>query len=203
MGRPRIIDDAPLLAIAREVFVKDGAFGSTREIAQRAGVSEAALFKRFGTKAGLFLAAMAPPAVDPAEIVRRAEALDDARAGVALIADLTLAYFREALPVVLPLIQNPLIGPDAVHRHFGHGQASRLTEAIAGYLAGEERQGRLGPVQPFAAAALMVASLHSVALFELMGFHGGAVPPRGVDGLIEALWTGLAPHVPDSQEPSR
>lgn len=202
MGRPRIIDDEPLLAIAREVFVREGAFGSTREIAQRAGVSEAALFKRYGTKAGLFLAAMAPPAADPDAIIRQAEAVDDPRRGIALIADQTLGFFREALPVILPLIRNPLIGPDAVHRHFGDGQAARLTEAVARYLDAERRKGRLGAAEPFAAAALLVTSLHSLVLFELMGFHGGAIPPAGVSGLLDALWAGLGPREPNPKERS-
>ena len=47
MGRPQTISNEDMLAAAREVFLKHGVFGSTKEIAQRAGISEAALFKRF------------------------------------------------------------------------------------------------------------------------------------------------------------
>src|SRR5208283_4010117 len=97
MGRRKTISDAALLEIARAVFVRDGASGSTAEIARRAGVAEATLFKRFSTKAALFVAAMAPPAVDAAAIVAEAEALDDAHAAVLLIGERALAHFRLAL----------------------------------------------------------------------------------------------------------
>jgi len=198
MGRPKLIDDERLLAIAREVFVRDGAFGSTREIAKRAGVSESALFKRFSTKADLFVAAMAPPVADIDAIVRKAESLGDARRGIEFIAHEVLAFFREALPVILPLLRNPLIGHDAVHRHFGRGHAGKLVHAFAGYLEGERVKGQIGPVNPFAAAALVIASVHSVAQFEIMGFHEGMIPDDGMHLLVETMWQGLKP--PDARK---
>lgn len=194
MGRPKTIDDKRLLAIAREIFVRDGAFGSTKEIARRAGVSEAAVFKRFPTKAELFLAAMAPPVIDVDALVQKAEALGDARRSVVFVAEQTLEFFRQSLPVILPLIRNPLIGADAVHRHFGRGQAARLTEAITRHLRNEARKGRLDNIDPFAAAALIVTSMHSIAQFEVMGFHDGAVPVSGVRALVNTLWNGLRPR---------
>jgi AcrR family transcriptional regulator len=193
MGRPRLIDDETLLAIAREVFVRDGAFGSTREIARRAGVSEAALFKRFSTKAELFVAALAPPVIDIDALVKEAQALGDAREGIAFVAEQVLEFFRQALPVIFPLLRNPLIGPDAVHRHFGKGQAGKLVKAIARYLQNEAQEGRIGPVNPFAAAALLVASMHSVAQVEIMGFHEGMIPSDGVALLLDTMWRGLKP----------
>ena len=42
MGRPQTISNEEMLAAARAVFLKQGVFGSTREIAKGAGVSEAA-----------------------------------------------------------------------------------------------------------------------------------------------------------------
>ena len=69
MGRPKIIDDDALLAHARVVFLERGAYGSTKDIAKRAGISESAIFQRFPTKAELFLAAMLPPQVDVSAIV--------------------------------------------------------------------------------------------------------------------------------------
>jgi AcrR family transcriptional regulator len=53
MARPRLITDEALLVIAREEFLKDGSRASTAIIAERAGLSEAAIFKRFGSKANL------------------------------------------------------------------------------------------------------------------------------------------------------
>jgi AcrR family transcriptional regulator len=194
MGRPKTIDDEKLLAIARAVFVRDGAFGSTRDIAKRAGISEAALFKRYPTKATLFLAAMVPPMVDAQAIVKRAKVMSDPREALLLIADQVLGFFREVMPVVLPLIRNPLIGADAVHAHFGTGQVGDLTDALAHYFKGEMRRGRMAAVNPVATAAMLVTSMHSVAQFELMGFHGGVIPEAGIHAMIGALWDGLNPR---------
>ena len=51
-----------LLSAARQIFAARGyAHSSTREIAEAAGVSEALLFRYFGTKAKLFEVAIVAP----------------------------------------------------------------------------------------------------------------------------------------------
>jgi AcrR family transcriptional regulator len=56
---------AELLEAAREVFNERGyAEASTREIAERADVSETLMFRYFGSKAGLFKAALVQPFLD-------------------------------------------------------------------------------------------------------------------------------------------
>ena len=58
--RPRQVTDDALLSAARDCFLEQGPGCSTNVIAQRAGVSQATLFKRFGTKDDLLLAALLP-----------------------------------------------------------------------------------------------------------------------------------------------
>lgn len=59
MSRPRKYDDSAILEAAAAVFLEQGSGASTASVAERAGVSEGILFKRFKTKEGLFAAAMA------------------------------------------------------------------------------------------------------------------------------------------------
>ena len=193
MSRPKRIEDEALLRIARGVFVRDGAHGSTREIARRAGLSEAALFKRFPTKAELFLAAMMPPNVDVDALVGAAEAEDDPLASLALLAERMLAYFREALPVVMQLTQNPLIDLDDVRRRFGVGPEQRLAVAVPGYFERQARRGRIACPDPGGAALLLVAAVHSLALFEIMALHAPQDGEAGVRAVINAFWEGLKP----------
>ena len=103
MGRTKQVSDEAVLTAAREVFVEKGFGASTREIARRAGTSEAVLYQRHKTKLDLFFAAMIPPPFDR----------DDPRAGVTdlgLAAELEglgveiMAYFRTAMPVLLQLV---------------------------------------------------------------------------------------------------
>src|SRR6478609_5715637 len=57
-GRPPTIDSQRLLSVARDVFLERGIRATTLEVAERAGVSEGALFHRFKSKEALFSAAM-------------------------------------------------------------------------------------------------------------------------------------------------
>jgi AcrR family transcriptional regulator len=54
---------ARLLAAAREVFAEKGHAGSARDIAERAGITEAMVFRHFGTKTALFEEAALEPLV--------------------------------------------------------------------------------------------------------------------------------------------
>jgi AcrR family transcriptional regulator len=199
MGRRKTISDEALLLVAREVFVRDGAAGSTAEIAARSGVSEATLFKRFSTKTALFIAAMAPPRVDAPAIVAEAETIADACEAILVIGERVLAYFRAALPVAIPLISNPLIGMEGLHRHFGRNGAEVLVEAIAAYLRGQAARGRVHTRDPWASAMALVACIHTIAQFEVMGMHAQAMPAAGVRAMLDALWNGLRPEA----EPER
>ena len=182
-----------MLAAARAVFLKHGVFGSTREIAKSAGVSEAALFKRFATKAQLFMAAMAPPAPGIEAILAQASAAKSAREGLHVLSDGVLDYFRVAIPMILPLISHPSFALTDPHRNFKTSPAMLLLSAVAGYLRAERARGRIRVKEPDGAAAMLVSALHSVVLFEIMGFHGGAMPRSSVRSAVDALWLGLDP----------
>ena len=201
MGRPPSITNETLIRAAREVFVRDGALGSTKEIAQRAGISEAALFKRYTRKADLFVAAMTPPPVDIDAILARARSLDDPRAAIARIAEDILAYFRFALPMVIPMISNPLIGLEGVRAAFGDNAVAMLAAGVAEYLETEAAAGRITCPSPFPAAGLLVMGAHTLAQFEVMGLHDIPIGPDGVRALTDALWNGLAPKSPGPKEP--
>ena len=58
MARPKKYNDEELLKAAAEVFLEHGMAAGTALIAERAGVSEGVLFKRFKTKEALFEAAL-------------------------------------------------------------------------------------------------------------------------------------------------
>lgn len=194
-----------MLAAAREVFLKHGVFGSTKEIARRAGISEAALFKRFSTKAQLFMAAMAPPAPGIDAIVARVAAMKSPREALHALSEAVLDYFRTAIPMILPLVSHPTFGAAELPRNFETSAATSLLRAVATYLGNENARGRLRVKDPLAASAILVSALHSVALFEIMGFHGGTMPKAGVRSLVDALWHGLEPKtaIPERTKKSK
>ncbi|HTX50333.1 MAG TPA: TetR/AcrR family transcriptional regulator [Caulobacteraceae bacterium] len=194
MGRPKRIEDEELLRIARAVFVVDGAHGSTREIAQRAGISEAALFKRYPTKAELFLAAMMPPNVDVDALVAGAEAVEDPLESLVVLAERMLDYFREAIPVIRQLTQNPLIDLESVRRRFGVGPEQRLAAAVPDYFVRQRERGLLACPDPHGSALLLIAAVHSIVLFELMSLHEPRDGPAAIRAIVAAHWNGLRPQ---------
>jgi len=197
MGRsPRITNQA-LLAAAREIFQRDGIGASTKDIAAHAGISEATIYKRYPTKEELIVAAMAPPPPDVAGILAPLDDDEDPRGALSTVMGAILDYFREALPVILPLIAQPEMGLERFLHHIGEPAALPITAALAERLAKAARAGDIGPVEPFAAAGLLVATAHSLALFEIMGLHGGATPRRATEAMLDALWFGLLPRNED------
>jgi AcrR family transcriptional regulator len=192
MGRRKLISDEDLLATARAVFVEQGMAASTREIARRAGVSEAVIYQRYGTKADLFFRAMVPPTLDLEALLAEPaegsplEALERIALGM-------LAYFRELFPILMPMMSHPGFDfEDFVARH-PDAPLERLRNGLVETLQRMQDRGELGP-GPVAPAALMLfASLHSVAVFERLGAHGGTFEDGMVRAMVGALWRGLAP----------
>ena len=66
-----------------------------------------------------------------------------------------LGYFREALPVMLPIIAQPDVGLDRFLGQVDGNVAATLNAALAAKLAAAANDGRIGSVQPFAAAGLI------------------------------------------------
>ena len=198
MGRPKTISDAALLAIAREVFVRAGGAGSTKEIARRAGLSEAAIFKRYTTKAALFLAAMAPPRLDVAALATRISVITDPQRGLIDIGVEVLTYLRAALPVVLPLLTNPAIGPDAVRDNLADEQMAALLRSISSYVRQQRRAGRVArTAEPVAVATVLFGCIHNVALIETLGGRHAGPAAAVVRPVVAMLWHGLRPTFPD------
>ena len=116
MGRPPLVSRDEMIAAARDVFRREGLSASIRDVAAVAGISEAAIFKRFPTKAALIIAAMAPPRPDIPELLAPLEG-DDLRAGIAATMENITAFFRDMLPITLPVA----IDADRVKAEYRNG----------------------------------------------------------------------------------
>jgi AcrR family transcriptional regulator len=191
MGRNKTISDDDLLEVARQAFVEEGFAASTREIARRAGVSEGVIFQRFRTKEELFFAAMIPPPGDLNRLLQRSRSK-----GRALLEKITFAmidYFRETLPVLLPLMAHPSFRFEEFAKRHPGSPMLLLRRQLVEFLMREQRAGRLGAVDPGAAALLIWSTAHSIPFFERLGAHGGRFEPKLVRGMVRALWDGLDP----------
>lgn len=193
MGRPKLIDDETLLAVAREVFIAQGIAASTREIARKAGVSEAVIYQRHPTKSDLFFAAMVPPALDVEALLAVPNTNSDVQAGLEDIALGMLEYFRELVPVLIPLISHPSFDFEKFVQRHPESPLGKLRAGLITYLNELHSRGEIRGDNLRMAGLTLFAALHSLAIFERLGVHGGEFDKEAVRGIVQSLWTGLAP----------
>ncbi len=198
MGRKKLVSDEQLLEVARNAFAERGLSASTREIARRAGVSEAILFQRYATKADLFFAAMVPPTFDlktylPDPIVNHS--------GERVIRDVffgLLNYFREASPVIVQLLATQNFEFEEFAKAHPDNALVTLRWSLVAFLDELKSVNKIGGDPRFAALA-MIMSAQSLALFERLGAHGGTFSDPMVNALITTLWSGLRPQAATHQ----
>lgn len=192
MGRNKQVSDEALLEAAKAVFVEQGFGASTREVARSAGISEAVLYQRYRTKLELFFAAMIPP---PIEL---APPTGDSRRGVTddlgALATSIMGYFRDAMPVLLQLVTHPSFNLTELADRESRLPLHGLGEAIAACLEQHRAQGSItsDAARVQAATLTLLSTLHSLALFERMGVHGGSFPDAAVRNIVSLIVAGLA-----------
>jgi AcrR family transcriptional regulator len=191
MGRHKTISDDEVLRVARAVFREQGHTATTREIAEAAGISEAVLYQRFGSKHDLFFAAMAPGLPDVATLLGPADPPDDAhgylRATVVRLAE----YFGEIIPLAVHVMTHPSFDPAALGRPQSPAPATRLREGLVERLASLARRGSIATPSESATARLLVSLAHDWALGTVLQ-HGP--PTRGtreLTAMVDVIWHGL------------
>jgi AcrR family transcriptional regulator len=194
MGRRKRVADDTLLAVAREAFVEKGLAASTRDIARRAGISEAVIYQRHPTKAHLFFAAMIPPALNveglfaaPADDGSVVEQLERIALGM-------MRYFREVAPILVQLVTHPEFQPERFAQRHPDSPFGRMQLGLLQYLESQRARGRIVAENVGATALTLFAALHSLAFLERLGVHGGTVNDAVIHAMVRALWTGLAPR---------
>jgi AcrR family transcriptional regulator len=194
MGGRKLVEDDALLAVAREAFVERGIAVRTRDIARRAGISEAVIYQRHPTKAHLFFAAMVPPApnVDdlfsaPANDLSVPEQLEGIALGM-------MRYFREVVPILMRLVTHREFDVETFAQRHPDSPFGRMHLGLIQYLEFQRKRGRIVAEHVGPAALTLFAALHSLAFLERLGVHGGTFDDAVIRAMVRALWTGLAPR---------
>lgn len=193
MGRTKTIDDDELLRVARELFRERGHTATTRDVARAAGISQAVLYQRFGSKEDLFLRAMTPELPDVAALLGSYPPRSG-KEHVRQIAERLVDFFASMLPTLLHVHAHP--GLSASHLKKWHARLPfiPIVHALSERLARMQADELISPVSAEAAAHTLVAAAHSVALLETMtgGGHDQSRPAK-IGALTEVIWSGLAP----------
>jgi len=196
MARQATITDEQILDAARAVFLEEGFGAATLKIAQRAGVSEGTIFKRFQTKNALFSAALEieyPPAW---------HRLAEERMGVGVLqenlADILLSLFSfhlDSVPRLLGRLGHPA-GPPKPGNHPLKELPALDVAMLERYLEHEMAQGRLRHYNTHALASLIFGSLIHQSIHATMEQRSLSVEERRkiVDETLTILWNGIAPE---------
>jgi AcrR family transcriptional regulator len=199
MARPVSIKDETIIEAARQVFLERGIQATTAEVAERAGVSEGSIFKRFKSKPELFRAAMeeGPPAFLTTLVDRAGKG--DLLENLFVLGMEILAFFRAHMPLMMMSWSNP--GPTGLPAAISgpNPPPVRALKSLAGYFEAEMRAGRIRRQDPEIVARSFIGSLNHFVFFELLHRDDGALPLAAetyVRGLTNLLWEGLRPPPP-------
>jgi len=199
VGRPKEVTDEQIRATARRCFVERGAGVSAADIARELGVSHTTLFNRFGSKEGLMLASLGPPAEVPWLAALEAGPDDrPIRDQLAQHAQVMSAYFED-LQVGLAVLHAAGIHPEhACKGHEGEPRPALAFRALTGWLRRAQAQGRLAECDVDTLASTILGALHNWA-FTARACGESTTPSAGerhVERFIDLLWVGIRGTTP-------
>lgn len=205
MARPPKITNEEILAAARQVFLEQGINGSTLEIAEKAGISEASIFKRFATKQALFFAAIGISRTPQYAKILSAQAPNATiRSELTDICTQMLEFYQEVMPqVVMMMAQTKSSLPPQVP------PPMRDTQLFVEYLDQAIIQGYLKPCDSTTIAHTIVGAIQNYSMVNTLT-HKIPLPlpilmpnPNKlkliepavfIENLLETLWSGIAPE---------
>ena len=198
MARPAVIRDEMIVEAAREVFLARGIRATTAEVAEKAGVSEGSIFKRFRSKLELFEAAMGSLDEDPEfvrglpERVGRGEILES----LTELGHAVERHMRRVVPLVMMQWSNPGAEPLTCRAGAAAPSPVRVLRALVSYFEAEMSLGRIRRADPEIAARAFIGGIHNGVITELLVRGQDELPlaPEPfLRSFIQLVWDGLAP----------
>jgi AcrR family transcriptional regulator len=188
MGRKKTISDDDVLRVAQTLFREQGHTATTRDIAFAAGISEAVLYQRFGSKDELFFAAMHPRRPDLDQLFGPVPPTTDAHAYLHTALVRLGQHFAEIIPLHLHVMMHPSFDPAHLTRAQPGGPAV-LPEALAERLRALAKRGDVTLPDVGLTARLLVGLAHDWALRSMLG---GVTPDvQDLKGMVDIVWEGL------------
>jgi AcrR family transcriptional regulator len=195
MSRPTTISDDQILNAARTLFFEHGFGASTAAIAQKAGVSEGTIFKRFPTKVQLFRSAMGLPRLpfENKDLLRPGAM--EVHEQLREIALELISFLRALMPRVMMLWAQPNINPMSFLQENEDAPPKIVLKVISTYFESEQRLGRLKSEDPTTLARMFLGSVHNFVFFEIITLEpADEIQTRQfVDDMLSVFWEGIKP----------
>lgn len=197
MVRPRQFSDDEILEGARRCFIEHGPGVSTNHIADEVGVSQATLFKRFGTKHELMVAALSPRPemgiLDTLEAGPTDAPLEDQ---LLELATAMAQMFDGLLPCVMTLWAAGM-NPHGLFPDPERAPPVRARRALGAFFAQAQAQGRMAAGDTEALALVFIGAVKEAA-FQRHMLRDASPKPAAVEYarvLVTTFWRGAQPTV--------
>ncbi len=201
MVRPRQFTDEQILESARASLLEHGPAVSTSAIAKAVGMSQAALFKRFGSKEELIIAALMPPRIPEwVGMVTRGPDERDIREQLLEIAAAIQGFFETHGPAMAILRASKISEQQVFARFDGPPPPVVSRRAVAEWFRRARDAGRIRDIDPDSVALMLLGSLIARMFFNhIFGerFSPASDVSSGPDyvaTVVESLWRGIAPE---------
>lgn len=194
MARPRQVTDAEILSTARDCFLQYGASVSVETIAERLGISQPALFRRFGTKQQLLVQALAPPEVPPwIELLADGP---DQRPFCDQLIELAehIALFFDRMVPAMSVLRCSGIEPETLLQRYAVPPPLRAKHAVTEWLQRARDAGLIRRCAPEVAARALLGALQARSFYaHVLDQHPDDNPQGDAQAVVNLLWDGLAP----------
>jgi len=193
MGRHKTISDDDVLQVARGVFRAHGHTATTRAIADAAGISEAVLYQRFGSKDELFFSAMHARGPDIEELLGPESPPDDAHEYLRAVVVRLAKYFATVIPLALRVMTHPSFDPRTLARRQPGGPAE-LHAGLERRLAALVRRQRMATPSVRVTARLLTSLAHDWALGNALAQNATSQSMNHLKKMVDFIWNGLRPR---------
>ena len=193
--RPRLQTDEQILAVARSCILAHGPAVSTAHIANELGLSQATLFKRFGTKEELLVRALLPSGDDALVRLLDAGPSDEPLPEqLEVVGAALLSLLDTVLPCVMMLRASNEGAAHAALRDPSRGPL-RLTRALEAWFQRAADRGLARVTRPGVAAAAFAGAVRNrVFTTHLMGTPRDPHEDAAfIAGLSRLLFFGISP----------
>ncbi len=200
MVRPQQVSTEKIIDVARECFFEHGLNVSMQVIADKVGLSQPALFKRFKTKKDLIFAALAPPERLPIhEWIEAGPGDEEFR--VQLNALITKLW--ETMQWLLPrlmILKSGRIDPSEFIKRYKTIPLIRLLEELSAWFARAEKRGLVRAGADSATwAQSCLGALHGRAISRhlMQSDFGPDDDAQYIRHLVDLFWRGMQPENSD------
>ncbi len=175
MARPRLVSDEEIIKAVRHGVLEQGPGVSLDVVASSLGITSPALFKRFGSRKALLMAALKPPEKPPfLDILEQGPDETPFEAQLAHVVESMLSFLKDQFPCMTALRESGLTSAD-LKRLYKEPPGLRAVRALEGWLKRATHEGLVYVEDTKAAAMAILGACHTpVMISHFSRLHSGA-----------------------------